>query len=61
MSDLSSRRTEYETAGLSEHDIDPDPFTQWQRWYSEASDAGCVEPNAFVLGTAGWMSQSIAP
>ena len=57
MSDLSSRRTEYETAGLSEHDIDPDPFTQWQRWYSEASDAGCVEPNAFVLGTIdaeGW-------
>jgi pyridoxamine 5'-phosphate oxidase len=57
MSDLSSRRTEYETAGLSEHDIDPDPFVQWQRWYTEASEAGCVEPNAFVLSTIdheGW-------
>jgi pyridoxamine 5'-phosphate oxidase len=57
MSDLSSRRTEYETAGLSEHDIDPDPFVQWQRWYAEASEAGCVEPNAFVLSTIddeGW-------
>lgn len=57
MSDLASRRTEYETAGLSEHDVLPDPIAQWQRWYSEASDAGCVEPNAFVLGTIdqeGW-------
>ena len=28
-----------------------DPIAQWQRWYDEAVEAGCVEPNAFVLST----------
>ena len=57
MSELASRRKDYETAGLDIADVDADPMVQWQRWYSEASEAGCVEPNAFVLGTVdedGW-------
>lgn len=55
--DLASRRTEYETAGLDIADVALDPMHQWQRWYSEAGEAGCVEPHAFVLGTVdeeGW-------
>ncbi len=55
--DLASRRKDYETAGLDVPDLAPDPMVQWHRWYADASDAGCVEPNAFVLGTVdeeGW-------
>ena len=55
--DLASRRKDYETAGLDLPDVDADPMVQWQRWYAEASEAGCVEPNAFVLSTVdaeGW-------
>lgn len=55
--DLASRRSDYETAGLDLPDLLPSPFDQWHRWYAEASQAGCVEPNAFVLGTIdeeGW-------
>jgi pyridoxamine 5'-phosphate oxidase len=55
--DLASRRKDYETAGLDLSDVDVDPMVQWHRWYDAAGEAGCVEPNAFVLGTidaAGW-------
>jgi pyridoxamine 5'-phosphate oxidase len=51
MSDLASRRNEYEAAGLDVADVAPDPLVQWQRWYGQATEAGCVEPNAFVLST----------
>ena len=27
------------------------PLIQWQRWYDQAVEAGCVEPHAFVLST----------
>jgi len=50
-STLASRRHEYESAGLDVADVDADPMVQWQRWYEQASVAGCVEPHAFVLGT----------
>jgi pyridoxamine 5'-phosphate oxidase len=55
--ELASRRKDYETAGLDLPDVDGDPMVQWHRWYAEASEGGCVEPNAFVLGTVdseGW-------
>ncbi len=51
MSDLSSRRKDYETAGLDVTEVAADPIEQWQRWYSEAASADCTEPNAFVLST----------
>jgi pyridoxamine 5'-phosphate oxidase len=57
LNELASRRKDYETAGLDVADVDANPMVQWQRWYGEASEAGCVEPNAFVLGTVdedGW-------
>ena len=55
--DLARLRTEYETAGLDAAEVDADPVVQWQRWFDEARDAGCVEPHAFVLSTVdpeGW-------
>jgi pyridoxamine 5'-phosphate oxidase len=48
---LASRRHDYETAGLDVADVLPDPLAQWHLWYEQAMEAGCVEPNAFVLGT----------
>jgi pyridoxamine 5'-phosphate oxidase len=51
MTDLAQRREEYETTGIDAGDLDPDPIVQWQRWYDQAATAGCVEPNAMVLGT----------
>jgi pyridoxamine 5'-phosphate oxidase len=37
---------------LSEHDLDPDPLTQFQRWFAAAADAGVAEPEAVALATA---------
>jgi pyridoxamine 5'-phosphate oxidase len=51
MSDLAGRRSEYETAGLDASDLAPSPIDQWRAWFEQASEAGCVEPNAFVLAT----------
>ena len=54
---LAGHRFEYETAGLDVADVDGDPLVQWQRWFHEAVEAGCTEPNAFVLSTIdheGW-------
>jgi pyridoxamine 5'-phosphate oxidase len=57
MSELASRRADYESAGLDVGDVDASPLVQWQRWYDQASEGGCVEPHAFVLSTVdtdGW-------
>lgn len=57
MSDWASRRVDYETAGLDVADVDSSPLVQWQQWYDQAVQAGCVEPHAFVLSTVdneGW-------
>ncbi len=54
MSDsIRDRRTQYETAGIDVHDLDPDPLVQWQRWHDEALAVGIAEPNAMTLSTIG--------
>lgn len=53
MSDIASRRSEYESAGLDVADVDRDPVVQWQRWYDEAVAAGVTEPNAMAVSTLG--------
>lgn len=50
---LASRRKEYETAGLDAADLLADPMAQWHVWFDQATEAGCVEPNAFALSTVG--------
>jgi len=37
--------------GLTREDLDPDPFAQFQRWFTEAVDIGVFEPNAMSLAT----------
>jgi pyridoxamine 5'-phosphate oxidase len=53
VSDVASRRSDYESAGLDVADLDDDPIRQWQRWYDEAVAAGVTEPNAMALSTLG--------
>ncbi len=44
-------RHEYETTGLRERDVSPDPISQFERWLQEATAAQIDEPNAMVLST----------
>jgi pyridoxamine 5'-phosphate oxidase len=39
-------------AALSEADLDPNPFRQFQAWLDQAAAAGPREPNAMTLATA---------
>ncbi|HUF85649.1 MAG TPA: pyridoxamine 5'-phosphate oxidase [Acidimicrobiia bacterium] len=39
-------------AGLSEHEVDPDPFVQFTRWYEEARAAAGDDADAMVVATA---------
>jgi pyridoxamine 5'-phosphate oxidase len=48
---LAGRRKDYETAGLDITDVVADPIEQWTVWFQQATEGGCVEPNAFVLST----------
>ncbi len=50
--DALSRRIQYETAGIDIADVDPDPYVQFERWFSEASSE-ILEANAMVLTTIG--------
>jgi pyridoxamine 5'-phosphate oxidase len=45
-------RREYHRAALTETDVDPDPFRQFDRWLSEAIRAEVPEPTAMTLATA---------
>jgi pyridoxamine 5'-phosphate oxidase len=49
---LSDLRKEYMLHGLSEADLAPDPFAQFQAWFDTALAAGLPEPNAMTLATA---------
>jgi pyridoxamine 5'-phosphate oxidase len=50
---IQAIRTDYEAEGIDVADVDPDPFTEFDRWFSGAIDAGVDQPNAFVLATVG--------
>jgi pyridoxamine 5'-phosphate oxidase len=50
---LAALRRSYARGTLSESDVDADPFTQFDRWFDDAVEAGLTEPNAMVLATAG--------
>ena len=49
---LSDLRREYGLAGLTESDVDPNPFKQFDKWFQQALAAGLPEPNAMTLATA---------
>lgn len=51
MKDLSYMRDEFEMAGLSRENLDPDPVKQFEKWFSDVERAGYRMPNAVTLAT----------
>jgi pyridoxamine 5'-phosphate oxidase len=51
--DLAGLREEYGRAGLTEADLEADPFAMFERWMADAVAAGLHEPNAMVVSTVG--------
>ena len=49
---LADLRKDYTLAGLTEEDLDPDPFAQFRVWFRQAQEAKGIEPNAMTLATA---------
>jgi pyridoxamine 5'-phosphate oxidase len=49
--DLDALRDELMAAGVVEADLDPDPFTQFERWLAQAQQAGVHEPEAMIIST----------
>lgn len=50
--DISTLRKNYAREALSESDVLPSPFAQFDRWFQEALEAQLTEPNAMTLATA---------
>lgn len=50
--DLASLRQDYARESLTERDVDPDPFRQFEKWFDQAKTGGLIEPNAMALATA---------
>lgn len=48
---LADLRQRHMLRGLCETDLDPDPITQFDRWFAEARSAGIAQPNAMTLAT----------
>ena len=50
--DLARMRDDYADTGLDETDAGSDPVALFERWLTEAVEAGVHEPNAMALATA---------
>ena len=50
--DISELRKNYTQAGLTEEDLDKNPFKQFEVWFNQACDAQLNEPNAMSLATS---------
>lgn len=51
MLDPADLRREYAGAGLDESDLAADPYVMFDRWFTEATEAGLYEPNAMVVSS----------
>lgn len=49
---VSDLRRHYDSGRLLESDLAGTPLAQFSRWFTEAVEAGVVEPNAMVLATS---------
>jgi pyridoxamine 5'-phosphate oxidase len=49
---ISNLRREYNFSGLNEGDLDPNPFTQFDKWFEQALIANLTLPDAMTLATA---------
>ena len=50
--DTDELRREYTYAGLTERDLDANPFKQFEKWFQQAIDAKLDLPDAMTLATA---------
>lgn len=48
---VADLRKDYQIQGLSETDVDPNPFKQFQVWFDQALAAQLPEPNAMTIAT----------
>lgn len=48
---VADLRKDYQFQGLSETDVDPNPFKQFQVWFDQALAAQLPEPNAMTVAT----------
>lgn len=48
---LSKLRKDYSLMELSEQDVAVNPFSQLERWMTEAANSSIIEPNAMTLST----------
>lgn len=56
MMSIEQMRKTYQSSGLDDSDVDPDPMVQFQRWFEEACQGELpdwVETNAMTLSTCG--------
>lgn len=51
--DIGEMRRDFESAGLTESDLERDPYQQFQQWFHAAESAGIEDVNACSLATAG--------
>ncbi|MBK8554275.1 MAG: pyridoxamine 5'-phosphate oxidase [Lewinellaceae bacterium] len=58
--DIAALRRSYSLESLSKNDVDPNPFTQFDRWFEEALNSALPEPNAMTLATADSKGQPTA-
>ncbi len=49
---IADLRKDYTVSGLSEIEVNPNPFTQFQQWFDQALAAQLLEPNAMTVATA---------
>jgi pyridoxamine 5'-phosphate oxidase len=48
---IADLRKDYTLKGLSESEVDPNPFVQFRKWFDQALGAKLTEPNAMTLAT----------
>ena len=52
MADIAGISKEYQLQSLTEKEVDPDPFSQFNKWWEEAIKSVVPEINAMTLATA---------
>lgn len=49
--DIGDYRIEYLKGGLNRTDLSASPFTQFEKWFVQASEAKMTDPNAMIIAT----------
>jgi len=49
---IADLRKDYTLEGLSEIEVDPNPFIQFKKWFEQALAAQLPEPNAMTIATS---------